>query len=403
MEYTWRAWTKAMTAQELIEKAMRGEIKWFEAAARMGVSARQLRRIKAAYDAAKGAQSLLDKRQQVPSPKRATMAEVALLRDLYREKYMGFNVAHFHEIAEAEHGLKRSYTWVKRALQEGGLVALEPKRGKHRLRRERRPLAGMMLHIDGSTHAWYGPGHPKMDLLGVMDDATSEMYSLHLVDQESTLTCMTIIRDVIEKKGLFAELYADRGSHFWYTPKAGEGPSTTVVTQLGRALATCSIRLIAAMSPQARGRGERMWATIQGRLPNELRVAGITTQAEAQKYINEKFLPSLNRLVMVAATDSEYDAFTDAKHLPLAKIFCEHHARSVGKDNCVVYEKRNLQLVASKLRYTFAGQKVTVREAPSGELAVYYGEHLLGRYDAEGKLLEQPPHALNRPANKQAA
>src|SRR5271166_2377812 len=163
---------------------------------------------------------------------------------------------HFHEKLGKQHGIELSSTWVQKALQGAGLVAKRHKRGAHRRRRPRRPLPGMLLHIDGSKHQWLNDDRWH-DLIVILDDATSEIYYAQLVEEESTRTVMAGLREVIERKGLFCALYSDRGSHFWLTPKAGEAVDAHCPTQVGRALRELGVQMIPAYSPQARGRSER--------------------------------------------------------------------------------------------------------------------------------------------------
>ncbi|MBM4345434.1 MAG: ISNCY family transposase [Deltaproteobacteria bacterium] len=380
-----------MRTQDAIAKAIRKEIKWYQAAEILGASPRQLRRLHRRWQRF-GEKGLLDQRQRTPGPKRATAEEVETVRKLCSEKYFDFNIQHFDERMVELHGLRRGYTWTKGVLQQAGLAERAPKRGQHRRKRERRPMAGMMMHLDGSTHRWCGSEGPQMDLLAVMDDATSEVYALHLVEQESTGTCMAILREAIEKKGLFWELYTDRGSHFCSTPQAGGKPDKSVKTQLGRAMSQLDVRLILGHSPQARGRGGRMWETIQGRLPQELRVAGIATGAAAQNDLNEQFLPRLNKLVVVAAAEQP-SAFAPADGVDLRRVFCATDERTVDNDNTVNYEKESLQIAKNRMRATLAGCRVAVERLPDGRLAVWYGKQLLGRCDANGCLWELPPTA----------
>jgi hypothetical protein len=215
----------------------------------------------------------MERRRGKPSSKRVPLAQVEQVLGLYREKYFDLNVRHFHEKLSEEHRIGLSYTWVKKALQGAGLVAREPKRGVHRKRRERRPLPGMLLHIDGSHHHWF-QDERWYDLIVILDDATSEIYYAQLVEEESTLTVMAGLREVVQRKGVFCALYSDRGSHFWLTPKAAGKVDALRLTQVGRALRELGIQMIPAYSPQARGRSERSFSTWQGRLPQELRLRG---------------------------------------------------------------------------------------------------------------------------------
>jgi len=213
---------------------------------------------------------------------------------LYRDTYFDLSVRHFHEKLKEEHGIELSYTWVKQALQGAGLVARRKKRGSHRRRRPRRPLPGMLLHIDGSKHRWFSDDR-YYDLLVILDDATSEIYYAQLVEEESTRTVMSALREVIETKGLFCALYSDRGSHFFVTRKAGEKVDPHRLTQVGRAMKELGVQMIPAYSPQARGRCERSFGTWQNRLPQELRLAGIRTLEQANTFLREQYIAEFNR------------------------------------------------------------------------------------------------------------
>jgi len=220
-----------------------------QAAEIIGISDRSMRRWKQRYEEY-GYDGLFDRRTKKPSPKKVPLAEVEKILRLYRERYFDFNVRHFVEKLHTEHGVHSSYTWVKTALQTAGLVAKTRKRGKHRKKRPRRPLTGMMLHVDGSTHAWLG-GSVRQDLVAILDDATSEVYYAQLVDEEGTATVMAGLKEVVEQKGVFCSLYSDRGSHFFYTPIAGGPPDRSRKTQIARALEQLGIEAIPANSPQA--------------------------------------------------------------------------------------------------------------------------------------------------------
>ena len=226
---------RAMKFQEVILKAMSKQITWIQAAEICGMSDRNMRRYRNRLDKG-GYDGLFDRRTQRPSPKRIPMETAEKVLQLYREQYFDFNVLHFREKLVEEHGINLSYTWVKKALQAAGLVAKKKKRGAHHKRRPRRPLPGMMLHIDGSTHAWLGSEHEKFDLVTIMDDATSETYYARFVDEESTETVMAGLRSVVERQGIFCALYSDRASHFFCTPKGAKGPDRSIRTQVGRAL-----------------------------------------------------------------------------------------------------------------------------------------------------------------------
>src|ERR1017187_5568786 len=279
---------RAMKLQEVLLRATSGKIKWWQAAELMGISERQMRRWRKRFEE-QGHQGLLDRRQRKPSGRRVPKAQAEEVLSLYRDKYFDLNVRHFHEKLREDHQIGLSYTWVKQALQTAGLVKRKAKRGVHRKRRERRPLPGMMLHIDGSHHQWF-QDERWHDLIVIMDDANSEIYYAQLVKEEGTATVMTALREVMERKGVFCTLYTDRGAHFWYTPKTGGPVDRERPTQVGRAMQELGVQMIAAYSPQARGRSERGFSTWQGRLPQELRLRGIRTPEAANAFLSEDYV-----------------------------------------------------------------------------------------------------------------
>src|ERR1700745_598143 len=300
--YPRAAMERAMKVQDVMLQAMAKRITWWQAAEILGISDRHMRRWRERY-VEEGYNGLLDRRRGTPSRRRVPVATVERVFALYREKYFDLNVQHFHEKLQAEHGIELSYSWVKQALQGAGLVARGRQRGAPRKRRERRPLPGMLLHIDGSRHQWF-QDERWYDLIVILDDATSEIYYAQLVDEESTATVMAAVREVIERKGLFCALYSDRGSHFWLTPKAGGKVDPHRVTQLGRALRDVGVQMIPAYSPRARGRSERSFGTWQGRLPQELRLHGITTIAEANRFLREEYMAEFNGRFQVPAAQA---------------------------------------------------------------------------------------------------
>jgi hypothetical protein len=303
---------------------------------------------------------------------------------LYRETYHDLNVKHFHEKLIELHNVKLSYQWVKTALQTAGLVKKARAKGKHRKQRPRKPLIGMMLHLDGSTHAWL-PLLPRQtqDLLVLSDDATTKIYDACLVKEEDTKSCMTLLRDLVRKKGLFCSLYTDRASHFFLTPNAGQPVDPHRLSQIGRALTELGIRPIPAYSAQARGRAERLNGTLQGRWPQELRLARAKTIDEANLLIRQKLIPDYNRRFRVKPAQ-QGSAFIPAKNIDLNYVFCIKHERTVANDNTVTYDHRTLQLQPSRLRVSFAKCRVTVCEHLDGTISVIYGPHRLGRFREDG-------------------
>ena len=314
-----------MKVQEVILKAMAGKLKWWEAAEIIGVSDRTMRRWRERY-LEHGYDGLYDYRKRQPSPKRIPLKTLERVLQLYREKYFDFNVRHFHEKLTEEHGIRISYTWVKMALQGAGLVKRHRRRGTHRRRRPRRPLPGMLLHINASKHAWFGDGR-YYDLITLMDDATSEIYYAQLVEEEGTRTLMPAVREVIEQEGVFCGLYSDRASHFFVTPKAGGKVDEHPVTQLGRALQELGIKMIPAYSPRARGRMERSYRTWQGRLPQELRLRRISTVEEANRFLRQEYRNEFNRRFAVGAA-GKGSAFVRTRRKDLAWVFSIQHERA---------------------------------------------------------------------------
>jgi len=377
MVYTKAAVERAMKVQEIILRAISKQIHWFEAARILGLSARQLRRLYYRYKKY-GYDGLYDRRTGQPSPRRVPLAVAEQVFALYREKYFDFSVRHFHEKLWEEHGLLLSYSWVKLALQGAGLVAKERQRGVHRRRRERRPMVGMLLHIDGSRHRWLG-GEQWHDLIVVLDDATSEIYYAQLVEEESSWTVMAALREVVEQRGVFCSLYSDRASHFWLTPKAGERVDRQRLTQVGRALRELGIEMIPAYSPQARGRSERNFGTWQRRLPQELRLRGITRREEANQFLRESYIAEFNRKFAVAAAQVE-SAFVPVGGKDGERIFTLQHERVVNRDNTISFANRVLQIERTRWRGTLAGCRVVVCEHLDGGLTVYYGPHVVGRF-----------------------
>ena len=380
---------RAMKIQEVILRAVAKKITWTQAGEIIGLCERQMRRWKQRY-AEFGYDGLFDHRLGKPSPKRVPLAAVEEILRLYQEQYADFNVRHFHEKLREKHHICLSYTWVKRALQMAGLVKKSRQRGVHRRRRPRRPLPGMLLHLDGSSHAWFQDDR-RYDLLVILDDATSKIYYAQLVEQESTTTVMTALREVIERKGAFCALYSDRASHFFHTPKAGQPVDRRQPTQVGRALGELGIQMIPAYSPQARGRGERNFGTWQGRLPQELRLHGIRSLASANEFLRESYIEEFNERFSVAPTGTGH-AFLPVRGKNLDLIFSLQHERTVNQDNTVHLGSRILQIEKTRWRATLAGCRVTIYEHLDGSCSIGYGPHIIGRYHRNGLtgLLETP-------------
>lgn len=369
-----------MKVQEVIMRAMAKRITWLEAAEILRWSPRTLRRWRWRYEQY-GYDGLYDRRSRRPSPKRVPMKEAEQVLRLYRERYSGYNVKHFHEKLREEHRITLSYQWVKVALQTAGLVPKAPRREKHRLRRDRRPMKGMMLFVDGSTHHWLAGTRFRQDLILFLDDADSEVYSAYLVDEEGSATVLAGLKEIIREHGLFCSLYTDRGSHFFHTPKAGGAVDKSLLTQLGRVLAQLGIEHIPSYTPQARGRIERLFQTWQGRLPQELASAGITTVEEANRYIRQKFVPWHNRTLKVKAAESG-SAFVACPHTDIEGVVCLQEERTVNNDNTVTYGRVRLQIRSVAWKSTLARCQVRVCDHLDGRLSIRLGPRVLGWYDA---------------------
>src|SRR5215472_4251272 len=375
---------RMMKLQDVLLKAMAKKISWVTAAEIIGVAPRTMRRWRERLEE-DGYDGLADRRKGKPSTRRVPLKTVEEVLQLYQEKYFDLNVRHFCEKRRDEHGIELSYTWVYQALVGAGLVQKRRRRAPHRRRRERRPLPGMLLHIDGSKHRWLNDDR-WYDLIVILDDATSEIYYAQLVEEESTRTVMAALRQVIETKGIFCALYSDRGSHFFVTPKGEQRVDKQRVTQVGRAMKELGIQMIAAYSPQARGRSERSFGTWQGRLPQELRLAGITTVEGANRFLREHYMGRFNEQFRVPAAEKG-TAFRRSSRSDLEWIFTMQTERVVAKDNTVAIGSRAWQIDKTRFRHTLAGSTVTIHEHLDGTVSIRFGPHVVGRYNREGKPL----------------
>jgi hypothetical protein len=361
-----------------------------EAGELLGCSERQFRRWRRRYEE-EGDGGLADRRLGKESVRRVPVDRIIWMIHEYRTRHAGWNVRHFHEYLRRQYGFEWGYTWTKLQLQSVGLVDRAKRRGPHRRKRERKPCVGMMLHQDASPFAWL-EGAPPLDLVVTMDDATSEIYSAFLVEEEGTVSTFRALLEVFTARGLPSSLYTDRGSHYFFTSKAGEAVDKEQLTQVGRALAHLGIEHIPAYSPQARGRSERMFGTLQGRLPQELALAGIDDIAEANRYIREIYVPLHNEQFAKPPQIAEESAFVAVcDPASLTDILCIEQERVVARDNTVAYEGRTLQLPESPVRAHYVKARIKVHEYPDGTLAVFYGPRRLARYSAQGEEIVSAP------------
>jgi len=370
-----------VTRVEILRKAFEGKLTWMQAATICGVTPRHMLRLREQYQAL-GPPGLRDGRAGRRQPKRIPQQTLDEICRLKCDVYGDFSIRHFHQFATEKHGLKISYTMTRDLLQIRGLVEKAPGRGKYRRKRERRPMRGMMLHLDASTHTWIA-GLPQWDLVVALDDADGRILYARFVEQEGTTSTFEALRHVLTRWGRFCELYTDRGSHFCRTSRAGEGPDEEQRTQLARVLKTLGIGHILARSPEARGRSERCFGTLQGRLPQELRVAGITDYDGANEYLEKHFVPDFNRRFSVEPAQPE-TAFVPLAGVDLELLLSRQHERIVQKDNTVVLGKLHLQLASTAERFHFVRCPVLVHEFLDGSLGVSYQGRLIARFTADG-------------------
>jgi hypothetical protein len=382
-----------MTRIEVIQKALAGKINWVHAATILGLTPRHLYRVRMQYEEF-GIPGVRDRRTGRRMPMRVPPEVVDEACRLRREHYPDFSIRHFHQFATERHGLRLSYTLLRTILQARGLAPKEPGRGQYRRRRERRPMRGMLIHLDASTHTWI-PGVPQRDLMVALDDADGRILYARFFEQEGTVSTLAAIKHVLVRYGRFCELYTDRGSHFCHTSEAGEDPDEVQKGQVARVLKTLGIHHILARSPEARGRSERAFGTIQGRLPQELRLAKITDYEAANRYLDEVFVPDFNKRFTVEPTEPE-SAFVRLMGVDLRLLLSVHHERVVRGDSTITFNSLVLQLPKTRDRRHFVRCPVLVHEFLDGTLGVSYQARLIARFTAQGALV--PSSALRRVA-----
>ena len=382
---------RRMKFEEVYERSRRRDLSQEEAASILGVSERTFRRWRDRYETS-GSAGLEDRRLGKASARRVPVDAVMEVLTLFDTRYWDFTAKHFHEKLAEAHGIVRSYNWVRLALQAHGRKRAAPRRGAHRRKRPRRALPGMMMHQDGSRHEWVAG--QWWDLIVTMDDADSTITSAFFVEEEGTMSSFRGVLETIERFGLFCSLYTDRGSHYWHTPEAGGKVDKGNPTQVHRALKQLGIEMIAAYSPEARGRSERTFGTLQARLPQELRLAGITTMDEANRFLREDYLPRHNARFAVKP-EGEGSAFVPWIGPALADILCVQEERQVGNDNTVRFQGVVLQIPEHAHRRHFVKATVKVHQYPDGRLAVFHGPLCLARYARDGTVID---HAKEKKA-----
>jgi transposase len=379
---------RAMTRREVITKAIAKRLSWVQAAEIIGIKPRQMRRIRWRVEHY-GLDAVMDQRGGRPRRKRIKAGTIELLCRLKRDIYPDFSLRHFYEHVTEKHGVKVSYNWLRLMLQEAGVVQKEPARGKYRRQRERRPMVGMLVHLDASTHEWIA-GLPRQDLVVALDDADGRILYARFFPQEGTASTFAALESVLRNYGRFGALYTDRGSHFCQNGPAGQ-IAEEQHGQVSQALRALGIKQILAYSPQARGRSERAFGTIQGRLPQELRHQAIGDYAAANDYLERHFIPDFNRRFTIKPAQPE-SAFVKLSGIELALVLSSKHERVVRNDNTVTFKNLILQLPSTRHRMHFVRCPVIVHQFSNGTLGISYQGRLLARYDDTGGPLQPSPN-----------
>jgi len=385
---------RAMTRREVIVKAIDGQITWIQAAQIIGITDRQMRRLKLRYEH-DGVDGVMDQRGGRPRRRRIPIGTIEEVCRLKREKYPDFSVRHFYEHLVEREGVKVSYSWTLGLLEEAGIVERAAARGKYRRRRERRPMTGMLIHLDASTHGWIAK-QPMQDLVVALDDADGRILFARFYPEEGTRSTLEAVREVVLRYGRFCELYTDRGAHFCKTPVAGGGPAEEQNGHVSRVMRALGIRQVFARSPEARGRSERNFGTLQRRLPQELRLHGISSYPDANRYLQETFVPDFNRRFTERPALKE-TAFVRVGGKDLELVLSIQHERIVRNDNIVTLRGLELQLPPTRLRPTLARCPVTVHELLDGTIAVSFQGRAVARFASDGSAISQ------RRTNRKAA
>jgi hypothetical protein len=365
---------KELQRYHVINKVIEGRINTTEASTSLGLSRRQIFRLKAKV-LVKDIQGIIHgNRGRVPSIKKPEKL-IAKIRHLYTRTYCGFNITHFTEKLNEVEGIDISRETVRQNLRKHNLIGQMKRASKHRSRRERMPMVGMMLQHDTSEHDWLEGRGPKLKLIASIDDANNEVPYALFVDEDGTLPNMEAMKKVIQIKGVPISFYVDGASH--NKTQRGTGIHYSMrgehkETQIQRALLELGINLIIAGSPQAKGRVERLFGTFQDRLISELRLRKCTAREEANRFLHKKFLHEHNRkfTVIPARRKSAYRKLPG--RIDLNRIFCIKEKRTVQGDNTISYKGRIFQIVSQNGRMGYTRAKVEVQEWTDGSIHIEY-------------------------------
>ena len=394
-----------------------------EAAELLGISKRQLQRLHKAYSE-KGVAGLAHGNRGRAAHNVVNAAIAARVVELARDKYEGFNQQHLTEMLAENDGIELSRPTVRRILLRAGISSPRRRRApKHRRRRDRYVREGMLLQLDASRHDWLEGRGPYLSLVGAIDDATGKVPSACFREQEDAYGYFVVMRETVTRFGIPMAAYADRHSIFYQGKEVQmrklsleeQLAARREPTQFGRLLNELGVQLIHALSPQAKGRIERLWGTFQDRLASELRLAGARNCEQANQVLR-RFLPRHNRRFVVSAQEPETAWVEWPKDRSQDELFCFKYRRAVLNDNTVRIGQHVIDIPPStNRRNSYAHARVEVQERFNGTFAVFLDGRCIakklqaepaGTYRTRGKwskLSEQPPITrpqLIQPASK---
>ena len=372
---TFRLSQKELQRVAVISSCIKGDLACARAAELLDLSPRHVKRLKARYRLGSAA-ALAHANRGRPSPRRLPEPTRARILELARTRYAGFNDHHLCEKLTEVEGLSLGRETLRRLLRSAGIGSPRKRRAPaHRQRRPARAREGEMLLLDASVHRWLEDRGPELTLLGFLDDATRKVLVAEFFPTEDARGYFRLLHRLLRRCGVPLSFYGDRHGIFvrndvhWSVPEQLAGKRQP--TQFGRALAQLGVTYIAARSPQAKGRIERLWGTFQDRLSSELRLAD-ATDLQAANDVLRRFLPDYDRRFARVPRESE-KAWRTAP-ADLDRICCFHHERAVSNDNVVQWDGRRFQIPPQPKRFSFAGATVQLYESLEGKVAIYHGQ-----------------------------